>query len=59
MTKHKSAEDDIPPELNPEDIQPQPEPVPPEPFYNGSEFQPEWRSALDDPKHPLHHLRNA
>lgn len=43
---------------------PAPAPAPAEPppkleGYQGNPFNPEWRSALDDPEHPLHHLRAA
>jgi hypothetical protein len=59
----KSKHDDIPPELDPADIVPEPAPSPSTVSatvgYQGSEFQPGWRSALDDPNHPLHHLRDA
>ena len=60
MPKPKT-DDDIPPELNPADINPEPAPTVNNDTsgYTGSPFQPEWRSALDDPKHPQHNLRNA
>jgi hypothetical protein len=59
MTKSKRDGDDIPPEINPEDIEPEPTVEPATGSYQGAPFDPEWRSALDDPQHPLHHLRDA
>lgn len=39
--------------------QPAPEPPPKPEGYQGNPFNSEWRSALDDPEHPLHHLKDA
>lgn len=48
------------PDMQPESEMP-PDTVPGEPIASDPEPEPKppQRSALDDPAHPLHHLRNA
>lgn len=71
MVKHTAAAAPEPaPEEVPEDetvpyTEPEPEPEGAAPLSasdfdaQGDTWQPSYRSALDNPTHPLHHLRNT
>jgi hypothetical protein len=58
MTKSKQPRDDLEPDL-PAETETEYEPPKEGEAVPVGEMRPGWRTPLDNPAHPLHHLRDA